>query len=291
MPGQPDRRPLLAGDDNTLRVHSCHGRARQVEVVREAVLHLLAADPSLEPRDVIVMCPDIELFAPLVNAAFGPAALAGAPELRALAHRSLRQTNPLSALAAHLLELAGGRVTAAQVVDLISREPVCRRFGFDEDDLSQIERWLAATGVRWGLDGDHRQAWHLDGLEAGTWRAGLDRLLLGVAMAGHGDLFGGVLPYGDLSSSEISLAGRFAEFIERLKSALDGLAGPVTPSGWAGPWWRRRCRWRKRRPGRPGRTRSSATLCRIWGTSRPELRKRRRSCWTCLKHAPFWPTG
>ena len=54
------RRPLLAADDDSIRVHSCHGRGRQVEVLRDAVLHLLADDPTLEPRDVIVMCPDIE---------------------------------------------------------------------------------------------------------------------------------------------------------------------------------------------------------------------------------------
>ena len=232
--GSEDRRPLLAGDDNSLRAHSCHGRGRQVEIAREAVLHLLAADPTLEPRDVIVMCPDIELFAPLVSATFGPAALAGAPELRArLADRSLRQTNPVSAVAAHLLELAGSRVTTAQVIDFMSREPVRGRFGLDDNALSQIERWLAATGVRWGLDGAHRAPWGLEGLEAGTWRAGLDRLLLGVAMADHGDLFGGVLPIGDLSASEVELAGRLAELVDRLRAALDDLAGPHRPQGWA----------------------------------------------------------
>ena len=233
-PGGDDRRLVLAGADDSLRVHSCHGRARQVEIAREAVLHLLAADPTLEPRHVIVMCPDIEVFAPLVNATFGAATLAGAPELRArLADRSLRQTNPLSAVAAHLLEMAGSRVTAAQVVDFISREPVRGRFGFDEDALSQIERWLAGTGIRWGLDGAHRAAWKLEGIEAGTWRAGLDRLLLGVAMADHGDLFAGILPYGDLSSGEVELAGRLAEMVDRLRAALDELAGPHSPQGWA----------------------------------------------------------
>ncbi len=188
-PGSEDQRPVMSGDDDSLRAHSRHGRARQVEVAREAVLHLLEAHPALEPRDVIIMCPDIEVFAPLVNAAFGSAPVAGAPELRArLADRSLRQTNPVSAVASQLLELAGSRVTAAQLVDFASREPVRRRFGLDEDSLAQIERWVAGTGVRWGLDGAHRSAWQLEGLEVGTWQAGLDRLLLGVAMADHGEI-------------------------------------------------------------------------------------------------------
>jgi len=207
-----------------------------VEVVREAVLHLLAADTTLEPRDVIIMCPDIELFAPLVQASFGAASLAGAPELRArLADRSLRQTNPLLAVSAHLLEIAGGRVTAAQVLDFASREPVSRRFGFDGDELSQVERWLAGTGTRWGLDKEHRALWKLAAAgEVGTWRAGLDRLLLGVAMSEDGErLFGGTLPFGDISSGEIDLAGRFAELVERLRVTLCQLEGPHTARQWA----------------------------------------------------------
>jgi len=234
--GAGDARPLLAEGDDSLRAHSCHGRARQVEVVREAVLHLLAADATLEPRDVIVMCPDIELFAPLVQASFGAASLAGAPELRArLADRSLRQTNPLLAVSAHLLEIAESKVTAAQVLDFASRGPVSRRFGFDGDELSQVERWLAGTGTHWGLDQEHRALWKLGRAgEVGTWRAGLDRLLLGVAMSEDGErLFGATLPFGDISSGEIDLAGRFAELIDRLRVTLGELRGPHTARQWA----------------------------------------------------------
>ena len=69
LPGAPTAgaRP----GDRSLQIHACHGRARQVEVLRDAILHLLDDDPTLEPRDVIVMCPDIETFAPLIQATFG----------------------------------------------------------------------------------------------------------------------------------------------------------------------------------------------------------------------------
>ena len=71
-PPRPSTRPpLLDPGDQSIQVHACHGRARQVEVLRDAILHALADDPTLEPRDVIVMCPDIEAFAPLIQATFG----------------------------------------------------------------------------------------------------------------------------------------------------------------------------------------------------------------------------
>ena len=69
-PAAPADRPLLDQADRSLRVHACHGRSRQVDVLRDVVLGLMAADPTLEPRDVLVMCPDIEAYAPLVTAAF-----------------------------------------------------------------------------------------------------------------------------------------------------------------------------------------------------------------------------
>jgi exodeoxyribonuclease V gamma subunit len=153
----PTRHPL----DRSIEVHACHGRARQVEVLRDAILHLLQNDPTLEPRDVIVMCPDIETFAPLVHATFGAAAPEEGeepsedtpPDLRVrLADRALRQTNPVLGVVSQLLALADDRVTASQVLDLAGREPVRKRFGLDDDDLARLEAWVSESGIRWGLD-------------------------------------------------------------------------------------------------------------------------------------------
>ncbi len=159
--------------DRSVQVHACHGRARQVEVLRDAILHLLEEDPTLEPRDVIVMCPDIETFAPLIQATFGAGEVSAAdedelealpaairpPDLRVrLADRSLRQTNPVLGVVARLLELAEQRLTASQVIDLVDREPVRRRFGLDDDGVARLAEWIAESGIRWGLDAEHRDA-------------------------------------------------------------------------------------------------------------------------------------
>ena len=246
LPAGEDERLLLAAQDRSLQVHTCHGRARQVEVLRDAILHLLSEDETLEPRDVIVMCPDIETFAPLIYAAFGPddptdsqppvsqGTGTGLPQLRVrLADRSVRQTNPLLGVAAQLLVLAGSRVTGSEVLDLASRPPVARRFRFDQDDLSVFQRWVGETGIRWGLDAAHRRPWLLDGVAANTWQSGLDRLLLGVTMTeAGGRTFGATLPYDDVPSSEVDLAGRVAELIDRLTHSLDSLQGPQPAGTW-----------------------------------------------------------
>jgi exodeoxyribonuclease V gamma subunit len=226
--------------DGSIQVHSCHGRARQVEVLRDAILHLLAADQTLEPRDVIVMCPDIELFAPLIQAAFGAGAgevepIEGAPpDLRVrLADRSLRQTNPVLGVVARLIELAGERLTASQVLDLADREPVRRKFRLDDERIGRLEEWVRASGIRWGLDATHRAPFKVD-TPSGTWRAGLDRLLLGVTMSeDEHRLFERVLPLDDVESGAIDLAGRLAELIDRLHTAIDALATPKPIAEWA----------------------------------------------------------
>ncbi len=247
LPGERDARVALSPADRTVQIHACHGRARQVEVLRDVVLHLLEDDPTLEPRDVIVMCPDIETFAPLIQATFGSgrhaddddedggeAAQGGLPHLRVrLADRSLRQTNPVLGVVSQLLALADQRATASQVLDLAGREPVRRRFGFDDDDLARMQEWVAESGIRWGFDAPHREPFKLGALHANTWRRGLDRMLVGVAMTEEDSrLVQGVLPLDDVDSGAIDLAGRFAEFVDRVQAAADALIDPKPVARW-----------------------------------------------------------
>jgi exodeoxyribonuclease V gamma subunit len=247
LPGQPDARPPLAVDDRSIEVHSCHGRARQAEVIRDAILHALDEDSGLEPRDVIVMCPDIETFAPLIQATFGageaaetdgtePADTGPRPvDLRVrLADRSLRQTNPVLGVVSQLLELAQQRLTASQVLDLADRAPVRRRFGFDDDDLTRLQDWISQAGIRWGLDAAQRERYRLGRVQSGTWQTGLRRLLLGVTMTEDEQrLFEDVLPLDDVDSRSIELAGRFAELVARLGDAVRALNDSRPLAEWA----------------------------------------------------------
>ncbi len=245
LPGRHDDRLALRERDRSLQVHACHGRSRQVQALRDSILHALKDDPSLEPRDIIVMCPDIETFAPLITATFGAAepgeseAGAASPEraveLRVrLADRSLRSTNPVLGVLARLLDLAQSRVTASQLLDLADTEPVRHRFGFDDDELARLREWVVASEIHWGLDEAGRGPYKLGSLAYGTWQAGLRRLLLGVALSeSERSLYQGVLPVDDVDSGAIDLAGRFAELIERLGAALTTFHGPLTLTEWA----------------------------------------------------------
>ncbi|HXH80121.1 exodeoxyribonuclease V subunit gamma [Nocardioides sp.] len=228
------------GRDASVQVHACHGSARQVDVLREVLVGLLQDDPTLEPRDILVMCPDIETYAPLISAGFGLADIAGdgvghpAHRLRVrLADRSLGATNPLLAVAAQLVELVRGRLSATQVLDLAGSAPVRGRFGFGDDELERIAQWVGESGIRWGYDADHRASFGLGTVGANTWSAGVRRVLLGAAMSGlehrHVD---GALPVDDVSDSDLETVGRFAEFVDRLHTFLVGAEAARTVLDW-----------------------------------------------------------
>ena len=233
---RPQGRSLEPGD-RSVQVHSCHGQARQVDVLREVLLGLLADDETLEPRDILVMCPDIESYAPLIAADFGlgeviPGAHP-AHQLRVrLADRSLVQTNPLLAVADQLLILAGGRVTATDVLNLVQSDPVRARFGFTDDDLEDITDWVREANIRWGFDQEHRTPYGVDFVH-NTWRFGLDRILAGVALSDDSQAWiESTLPLDDVGSNRVELAGRLAEFVSRLQDVVGALSGTRPLQDW-----------------------------------------------------------
>ncbi|HEY5787745.1 MAG TPA: exodeoxyribonuclease V subunit gamma, partial [Microlunatus sp.] len=238
-PRPTTERPLLDTEDRSLQVHAAHGQDRQVEVLRELLVGLLADDPTLEPRDIVVLCPDIERFAPLISAAFGLADDGTDTEhpghrIRVrLADRALRQLNPLLGVLGTVLDLAGSRLEASAVLDLCAQPPVARRFAFSADDLDRLAQLVAASGVRWGLDMASRKPYGLDHLGQNTWAAGLDRLLLGVTMDEEGNHFiGTALPLDEVDSSDVELVGRLAEFVDRLGTALTAFGADHSMPRW-----------------------------------------------------------
>ena len=88
--------------------------------------------------------------------------------------------------------------------------------------------------MRWGVDGESRAALDLPATAEHTWRAGLDRLLLGYALpAGGRRLFGGILPYDEVEGAASRGLGRLCSFAEALFAAREELARARPVSEWA----------------------------------------------------------
>ncbi len=222
----------VRADDRSLRVHACHSPMREVEVLYDQLLALFQAHPELQPADVVVMTPDIEAYGPAIEAVFASAD--GQRHIPfSIADRSVRAESPVTDAFFGLLELAGSRFDANRVLALLETEAVRRRFDLVEDDLTLVHRWVRETGIRWGIDSASRAALDLPALGENTWRAGLERLLLGYALPGENRrLLGDILPYDEVEGEQAQVMGRLRTFAAAVFELDKVLAGHQSLAQW-----------------------------------------------------------
>ena len=219
LSGTGEERELRPHDplDRSVRIHSCHSPLREIEVLYDNILAMLEEYPDLTPRDIVVMTPDIESYSPYISTVFG-AGGNGAGLHYSIADRRMMHEGEIAAAVLKLLALPGSRLAASELFDLLASPPVSRRFLVESDELDLIRLWIEKTGIRWGMDEGDRTARHLPAYRENSWKAGLDRLLLGYAMPDENQLFNGILPYDDLAGSSAETLGKFAEFVTAIES-------------------------------------------------------------------------
>lgn len=223
---------LLDALDRSIAVHSCHSPMREVEVLHDQLVRLFEELPGLQPRDVVVMTPAIDTYAPLVEAVFGETEARPKLPYR-VADRGVRSTDEIVDAFSRLVDVVDGRMTATDVLDLLRIAAVRRRFGIDATDVELVRHWIDEAGIRWGIDERHRAELGQPELREYTWRFGLDRLLLGYVMPADGcDLFRGVLPYDDVEGGSAALLGRVTELCTTLFRFHDELHAPRALARW-----------------------------------------------------------
>ncbi len=229
------QKALVSSDDHSIQTHSCHSPMREMEVLYDRLLSLLEQHPGLEPRHILVMAPDIELYAPFVQAVFS------APEKEkmripfSVADRSPKNQNLLVEPYLFLLDLSKSRFTAAEVMSLLECGAIRSKFGLSEEDLFMIQRWVHESGIRWGKDAAHRQGLGLPPFSEHTWLFGLDRLLLGYALPGstRDRMFKNILPYDQIEGGDALVLGRFVAFVNTLISRAAFLQEAQTLPAWS----------------------------------------------------------
>jgi exodeoxyribonuclease V gamma subunit len=225
--------PLSPGD-RSLRVHVCHSPLREMEVLREEILHAFEEMPGLRPSEVLVLLPEIEKYAPLVDAVFGIPHLGAPPIPYAVADRDLASTQQPAAALLALLELAGKRLTVAEIFGLLESPPLRRAAGIEESELGILRSRVQAVGIRWAIDGRQRQEeFGLPAFEEASWQAGIDRLLFGYAIGNVEALSCGIAPAAGDGAGDTGLLGRFLLFLDRLFAELKGLRRGRPAAQWS----------------------------------------------------------
>tara|TARA_B100001245_G_scaffold234957_1_gene221667 strand:+ start:19735 stop:23118 length:3384 start_codon:yes stop_codon:yes gene_type:complete len=174
------KKPVGPGDDS-LRFVAAHSPLREVQRLHDQLLHWFSTIPGLKPRDVVVMVPDIDQYAPYIDAVF-----ASAPDDQripwAIADQSQVQENPLLDSLLGLMSLFDNRLQLTDVLDWLDVPAIRRRFGMDDNDLGELRRWLDKAAIRWGLDDEHRSELGFPAFDQNSWRKGLRQLLLGLLL-------------------------------------------------------------------------------------------------------------
>ena len=223
----------IAESDFSIQLHSCHSPMREIETLQNQLLKMFEQNPGLLPRDVLVMAPDIEIYAPYIQAVFDLPFNDPRRIPFSITDRNVRKESQVIETFLAILDLWDSRFSAAQVMTILESPAVSSKFNFSKADLDLVRTWISATRIRWGIDENYRQARGLPGTSENSWRAGLDRLLMGYALPGqHEEMFADILPYNHIEGSQTIVLGNVLEFTDRLFTTVESIGKSRTLEGW-----------------------------------------------------------
>ena len=243
-PTRETEKYLVEEKDRSIQLHVTYSPMREVEALYNQLLRELSENPALEPEDIVVMTPDIELYAPFIHAVFG-----SAPRDRYLPYSisdvSIQETETIFTALIQLLSLPSSAFKASDLLMLIQIPEIMETFHFEESDLSLIHFWIHDANIKQAIDGEHltealqvpydeKFDWDIN-----TWRWGLQRMLLGYgteteslplqddSIEPHT-----LLPYAHIEGKNAEILGNLCHFIDLLVETKTLLEGDKTASEW-----------------------------------------------------------
>ena len=227
------RMPLVQGDESIV-INSCHGPMREAEVLRDYLLRRFAEDSTLQAKDILVMMPDPEDYAPYIRATFGGMEKSMPQHFPfSIVDREPRQESHLIDCYFSLLEFFDGRATNQDVLDLIDSSVFRKKFELEDEDVETFRDWVRKCHVHWGLHGEHRQRFGSVYSNEHTWRHALDRMALGFCMRSDGDrMWDSVLPFDEIEGENAKRFGKLFRILDGLNKLEQDSAKVKTLTGW-----------------------------------------------------------
>jgi exodeoxyribonuclease V gamma subunit len=235
----PPQKITLNQSDNSIAFHIAHSPQREVEILHDQLLALFNenadanGNSELKPREILVMVPDINKYAPHIQAVFGQIQ---SDDKRFIPYsvtdQQERGHNSLVVATEFLLSLPNSRFTVSQIRWLLEIPAIRNRLGIEESSVPKLCQWIEGAQIRWGLSGEHREDLGMaKGFDANTWKFGLNRMLLGYAV-GNGEAFEGIEPYEEIGGLEAQSLGNLCELIDLLEKYAKELDEDLDPEQW-----------------------------------------------------------
>ncbi|KKO12866.1 exodeoxyribonuclease V subunit gamma [Pseudohongiella sp.] len=236
-----EARAASAGIDvgQGLSFHIAHSTQREVEILQDHLLGLFANDPTLRPRDILVMVPDINQFAPHIQAVFGRI---NRDDNRfipfTISDQGKRHQAPIYLALSMLMNLSSSRFAVSELLDLMDVPALQKAFDLDVADKALLHRWVEGAGIRWGLNAEQRvvqgmpAALDRNALEQNTWHFGLRRMLLGYAV-GDSDAWQDIEPFAEVGGLSAAVTGKLTHLLRVLEHYWHLFRQPADVHTWS----------------------------------------------------------
>ncbi|WP_111978487.1 exodeoxyribonuclease V subunit gamma [Algibacillus agarilyticus] len=221
--------------DDSITITSSHSALREVQHLHDWLLQQIELDPTLTPKDVLVMCPSVEDYAPYIEAIFTRARDYQHTENRlpcSIADRSFSSNMTFVQLFNQILQLPDSRFSVSQIVEMMRSPYVQLKFGWQEQDIQTLLPWLQNASIHWGLSAEHKQQFNLPAKKSFTWQQGLSRLLLGFAYQDENTLLDQTVLLPDVEGDQAQLLGRLLLFIDTLQQHAKKLNKARSATDW-----------------------------------------------------------
>lgn len=222
--------------DRSIRIHSCHSALRELEVLKDNILALIDSNSGIQPENIVVMMPDISLYAPMIESVFAleESTLQKIPY--SIADRTYNEISITASKFISIMKLHHGRLSAPDLMDLLGAWPVMKKFALDEEDMELIKKWISDTGIRWGADEFSREEMGLQKFRENTWAHGLDQMLAGYALSNnyssYENFISEIVPYDRIEGDTVRVLGSFSGFLTLVFKYIKLIREKHTPEEW-----------------------------------------------------------
>lgn len=215
-------------NDNSIQIHACHSKMREVEVLHNQLLALFEQNPSLSPKDIIVMSADIDSYAPYIHAVFSRYTYQDPRFIPfTLSDQKMRYVDPIIASFLQLLSFKERKMTTEEILSLFDVNAIRKRFNLTEIELSTLKQWIVSAGVRFGLN-KHNDEWE----NYNSWENGLERLLLGTSLKSTHHSWQDLLAFDESYGLSAEIVGQLAKFIDNLTAWIEFIQQPQLIGDW-----------------------------------------------------------
>jgi exodeoxyribonuclease V gamma subunit len=196
--------------DNSIQIHAHYTPQREVEGVYNFLIdQLVLQQKEISYRDILIICSDINLYAPYLEGVFNNNPYKFKYKL--VDTSIINGDNLLTALLA-ILSLKEDHFTAKSVLDLLDYTAI--RHLLNVEDVKTIRNIVVEANIRYGIKGSVDNQTYTT-----SWWNGLRRIMYGICMSDaplvddNGELF---YPLDVIEGSDMYAAIRFVDFVSDL---------------------------------------------------------------------------